>query len=867
MTVASTKSYVVYAGDGTTTTYALASGGSPILYEETSDFLVYLDGVLKTETTHYSINTGTDILTFVTAPTDGADIWILRMTPRTQELDLTTNGEFDPEAVEAALDKVTREVQDAYREAEHAWQSEYGVVPGTITAGAEDTVAKFDANGDLVAGPSAAQIASAEAYAEYAEEWANKAEDSLISTAAGGDGVDDYSSKHFSIKAADQAGYAEEWAQSDALISIAAGGDGATDRSSKYWSDIAATLVGSTILDSDFTTNGLMRRTGAGVYDTVTVTAAGLAVLDDADSDAQLVTLGGGAAGIRRFKLATAELPVPEDYGAVGDGATDDSAAFTAIDGAGFSHFLVPPGQTYLIDATTAISAIPVFLGGTLKPGSAEVVTLTNGYECGGAVRCFDYSAGGTILIAAPQVVMPDHWGAKATATSATGNAINIIKYAIEATARGSEIRLNGRYVSVPLDFIFDEDNQETAANRDFGKSIVGTGGRTLRLGSLTSNAGTEVEIANGQNDDLVTLTGATRSGPTGSRSGFRMHGITWRGNKTNQTTGGGIHIINIKDAEFHCYGEDFKGIGFRVNNTSPSSNALVFNHVEFFDCDGDNIDLRGAGDSQATLLIAGYSSSPSTHEGVNIKLGSGNQVAQIRAYLAGSHNVQFSGDETCVADMRVNDAGDNNVFFSGSATGNRVLRCRSEDPNQDGASAGSASAAHVQFASTSTNNKIALETDNTDASAQYDIWIGSTTGGNEVTEYHQAAGGPVAYPLHSASGTRAVGNRVAQQRARLTHSATSGSLTLEPILYDHVILTMDGNMSLVNITTAHYVEGMKIRLEATQDGTGSRTLTFGSIFKTVTAIDGTAGATTVWNLVSRDGKFVEESAVTGLTL
>ena len=36
----------------------------------------------------------------------------------------------------------------------------------------------------------------------YAEEWANKAEDSLVSAAAGGDMSDDYSSKHFSIKSA-----------------------------------------------------------------------------------------------------------------------------------------------------------------------------------------------------------------------------------------------------------------------------------------------------------------------------------------------------------------------------------------------------------------------------------------------------------------------------------------------------------------------------------------------------------------------------------------------------------------------------------------------------------------------------------------
>ena len=36
----------------------------------------------------------------------------------------------------------------------------------------------------------------------YAAEWAKKAEDSLVSAAAGGDEVDDYSAKHFSIKAA-----------------------------------------------------------------------------------------------------------------------------------------------------------------------------------------------------------------------------------------------------------------------------------------------------------------------------------------------------------------------------------------------------------------------------------------------------------------------------------------------------------------------------------------------------------------------------------------------------------------------------------------------------------------------------------------
>ena len=51
---------------------------------------------------------------------------------------------------------------------------------------------------------------------DYAEEWANKAEDSLVSSAAGGDQSDDYSSKHFSIKAAASATAAASSATSSA---------------------------------------------------------------------------------------------------------------------------------------------------------------------------------------------------------------------------------------------------------------------------------------------------------------------------------------------------------------------------------------------------------------------------------------------------------------------------------------------------------------------------------------------------------------------------------------------------------------------------------------------------------------------------
>jgi hypothetical protein len=90
----------------------------------------------------------------------------------------------------------------------------------------------------------------------YAEEWAITAEDTLVSTDAGGNGVDEYSALHHAAKAATSASnastsatnasnaqsYAEEWANAaeDTLVSVAAGGDGSTEYSAKHWAAKAA---------------------------------------------------------------------------------------------------------------------------------------------------------------------------------------------------------------------------------------------------------------------------------------------------------------------------------------------------------------------------------------------------------------------------------------------------------------------------------------------------------------------------------------------------------------------------------------------------------------------------------------------------
>lgn len=158
----------------------------------------------------------------------------------------------------------------------------------TTQASAASTSASNAATSASNASTSATNAATSETNSAsnvtYAAEWANKAEDSLVSVAAGGDNVDDYSALHHAAKAAasasaasssassastsagtattkaseasasaaaaaasaaaigDEVSYAAEWANKaeDSLISVAAGGDNVDDYSALHHAAKAA---------------------------------------------------------------------------------------------------------------------------------------------------------------------------------------------------------------------------------------------------------------------------------------------------------------------------------------------------------------------------------------------------------------------------------------------------------------------------------------------------------------------------------------------------------------------------------------------------------------------------------------------------
>lgn len=181
---------------------------------------VTLDGVLQSS--GYTVldpeQTSGDI-EFNIAPATGVEIYFTRNTPVLQDTDYSSQGAVSPEQIESDLDYRTRVEQEYQRDLNRTLKVAIGSSGFNVEAGSSGTVPQFNEDGDLVEGPSSNQISAAEGYsqtssdkaneasnsANYAAEWANKNIDSLISTAAGGDGVDDYSAKHWAAKAAENA--------------------------------------------------------------------------------------------------------------------------------------------------------------------------------------------------------------------------------------------------------------------------------------------------------------------------------------------------------------------------------------------------------------------------------------------------------------------------------------------------------------------------------------------------------------------------------------------------------------------------------------------------------------------------------------
>lgn len=106
MTVTNTTTKSIQTGTGALTAFDFA-----FKIFQASDLEVYVDGVLQTLTTHYSVSFDTDdetgTVTFVTAPANGTQVLIKAVLPITQGTAFPVEGAYSKESVENAFDKAT----------------------------------------------------------------------------------------------------------------------------------------------------------------------------------------------------------------------------------------------------------------------------------------------------------------------------------------------------------------------------------------------------------------------------------------------------------------------------------------------------------------------------------------------------------------------------------------------------------------------------------------------------------------------------------------------------------------------------------------------------------------------------------------
>ena len=221
---------------------------------------------------------------------------------------------------------------------------------------------------------------------DYAEEWANKAEDSLVSVAAGGDGVDDYSSKHFSIKATAQVVLAT------AQVALAAGH---VTTATNY-----ATKVDGAVTGSDFSSKAW----AIGGTNVTTTASRGAAK--------EWATTTGGAVDTSEYSS--------KEY-AIGTTATSSKTYATKVDGAVTGSDF--SSKAWAIGGTNVTS--------TGSRGAAKEWATTTG----AAVDTSEYSAKEYAIGTTVAVGSAKDWAVLAEDSAVTGSSYSALHHAAKATA------------------------------------------------------------------------------------------------------------------------------------------------------------------------------------------------------------------------------------------------------------------------------------------------------------------------------------------------------------------------------------------------------------------------------------------------
>ena len=271
------------------------------------------------------------------------------------------------------------------------------------------------------------------------------------------------------------------------------------------------------------------------------------------------------------------------DYGAVGDGTTNDRPAFVlalaAAAAAGGS--IRCTAGTYLLSTALTVTKPIVFDGGAkIKPASAQAVTLSGGYEAEDTQQVFDISDGGSVVIANRDDVSPYHFGAVGNGVAndylplqaALSTTVKNVRLAggVFATQTGLTSSLDNRTIDLAGGELKQDANGIT-------QLILITGDTTIiKDGSITGNSGGTT--------DLVTFQGT---------SFCRAENLS-----VSNSSDSGVRFISC----YHCYAtglyctNNHNGVGSTGSGNLQASNSsyVVFSDIICYETNGKGVAFSG---------------------------------------------------------------------------------------------------------------------------------------------------------------------------------------------------------------------------------------------------------------------------------
>jgi hypothetical protein len=424
------------------------------------------------------------------------------------------------------------------------------------------------------------------------------------------------------------------------------------------------------------------------------------------------------------------------------------------------------------------------------------------------------------------QDLSPDMFG-----TGATN-----LQNAIDSGAPGSTIRLfEKKYTVDPLTITTDH-TASPGLEGPLSLAIRGTGSPGTRL--QDGKGGSTIELANGSNDHLFTITGSSIGGGAFSRVGLLMEDVKLDGNKANQS--GSTHdVINIASGEDfffdRVYIENAAQDGFNTN-TNLVTNVNI-GYMEITGC--NNNGFRDTDMMEYTVnTIKSYNNG---NMGFFLQ-GEEGTISSLIAESNGADGVRITGKGNQISSIIAKNNQNNGVIFTGTspdnAEDNVVLNILAFDNGQ--ADGGVGTAEGIAFTTHAENNTIVKAVPSGGQLAgsgivqqRSGIYIATTTDDteNKVLNVDYDGPGHEDVAVWVDSGSRAHNNSIGQ--ATYTQPTvtlgTPDSFSVNPYKGQIHDVTLVGDTNVNQINANFHINGMTVTFIFRQDSTGGHTLTWGT--------------------------------------